>query len=159
LPWEDHVFTLFGRTVPMPRRIAMFGPFPYAYSGLVHPVRPLPAALASLGETLGEQLGQPFNSVLANLYRDGRDSMGWHADADYEGLPLIASVSLGASRRLLVRARRGEGRWSIELPHGSVFVMEEGFQQQYLHSVPKVGAVGLRVNLTFRHMARSNVRA
>lgn len=159
VPWEAHVFRIFGRTVPMPRRIAWFGEVPYAYSGVVHPPAPMPEVVADIREVVRRLTGHSFNTVLLNLYRDGADGMGWHADDDYRPrlTTAIASVSLGAARRFDLRgrsARPERARASLVLPHGSVLVMGEGTQTVWQHAVPKArGVVGARVNLTFRDMA------
>src|SRR4029453_9209447 len=83
LRWEEQRFTIYGRTMPMPRLIAMYGPVGYRYSGVVHPPRPLLPRLARIRPPAQGRTGRVFNSVLANLYRDGRDSIGWHRDRDY----------------------------------------------------------------------------
>lgn len=96
----------------------------------------------------------PFNSVLANLYRDGRDSNGWHADDEPElgDDPIVASLSFGASRRFLLRSREHPAqRYEWTLAHGSLLVMGRGVQSAYVHSVPKTSRpAGERINLTFR---------
>lgn len=154
-PWEDHSFQIFGRTVPMPRRIAWYGPHTYRYSGVVHPRRPMPPLLAGLRDTVAAATGHPFNVVLLNLYRDGADSMGWHADDDYPhgGWSGVASLSLGATRRLRLRPRDSGIRQGVDLAHGSLLFMGPGTQQAWQHAVPKTRrACGPRLNLTFRHM-------
>ncbi|MBL6719975.1 MAG: alpha-ketoglutarate-dependent dioxygenase AlkB [Planctomycetes bacterium] len=157
VPWGDHSMRILGREVPMPRRIAWFGEHAIGYSGLVHPARPLPEALRALAERLEEATGQPYNGVLLNLYRDGDDAMGWHSDDDFDAGPHrgIASVSLGATRRFRVRARRGGGpSVGVDLEHGSLLWMPPGFQELHQHAVPRTRrAVGPRINLTYRWMA------
>lgn len=156
-PWESHPFTMFGRTVEMPRRIAMYGPHGYAYSGVHHPPRPLTPRLEALRARVEAVAGVPFNSVLLNLYRDEHDSMGFHADDDYpcDGQPVIASVSFGAVRRFRVRPKRGPARtgFGLDLADGSVLLM--GVEaHDWLHAIPKQAApAGPRVNLTWRYMA------
>ncbi len=169
VPWEDHVFRIFGRTMPMPRRIAWYGEVAYGYSGVRHPARPFSPRIADIAAMVERRTGHRFNTVLVNLYRDGADSMGWHADDDYAPgvTAAIASVSLGAARRFDLRARApvgiaggpaaGPDRASIVLEHGSLLVMGEGTQGAWRHQLPKVqpkdrGAVGVRVNLTFRSL-------
>jgi alkylated DNA repair dioxygenase AlkB len=156
-PWGDHSMRILGREVPMPRRIAWYGEHAIGYSGLVHPARPLPRALRALAESLEDATGQPYNGVLLNLYRDGDDAMGWHSDDDFDAGPHrgIASVSLGATRRFRVRARRGGGpSVGVDLDHGSLLWMPPGFQELHQHAVPRTRrAVGPRVNLTYRWMA------
>src|SRR5690348_13807849 len=103
--WERHEFRIYGRAVPMPRLIAMYGPVGYRYSGVDHRPCALPARVASIRDRVEAATGRRFNSVLLNLYRDGRDGVSWHRDADYAhgGRPDIASVSLGATRRFQLR--------------------------------------------------------
>ena len=106
--------------------------------------------------------GGHFDSVLANLYRDGNDSMGWHSDDEPElgPQPLIASLSLGAERRFRFRRRRarGEPTWpgdtlELRLPHGSLLRMAGDTQRLYRHDLPKMRAVvAPRINLTFRRI-------
>lgn len=107
ITWERHDITLFGRTVPTPRLTAWMGDAPYAYSGVVNQPAPWPPALDDLRRQLSVELGTEFNSCLANLYRDGSDSMGFHSDDEPElgPQPTIASVSLGSRRRFVTFRR------------------------------------------------------
>lgn len=155
-PWEDHVFSMMGRTVPMPRRIAWYGDVAYAYSGVHHPARPFTPRIDALRLRVEAASGLAFNVVLLNLYRDGRDSMGWHSDHDYDagGQPAIASLSLGATRTFQLRRKRDAVRAALPLESGSLLVMGAGTQLDWLHALPKVKApVGPRLNLTFRHIS------
>ena len=155
LRWEQQQFTIYGRTMPMPRLIAMYGPAGYRYSGVVHPPCPLPPRLEAIRRRVEDVAGRPFNSVLANLYRDGRDSVGWHRDSDYAhgGQPDIASVSFGATRSFELRDASGRARAAVDLDAGSVLVMRGDAIARWWHRVPKTRRpVGPRVNLTFRHM-------
>jgi len=159
LQWSQQDIMLFGRRVQQPRLTSWYGDpeAHYSYSGLQ--LNPLPwhPDLLELRSFLREKTGYDFNSVLANAYRDGRDSMGWHADDEKElgPNPLIASLNLGASRRFLLREKRGNHSKpvSLQLEHGSLLVMQAESQSRYLHSLPKTAkAVGLRINLTFRRV-------
>lgn len=157
LQWSHYQLTMFGRQVFQPRLTSWYGDSDarYRYSGLVLEPMPWHPELAKLRTRLEEFLGEPVNSVLANAYRDGQDSMGWHSDNEKElgELPLVASISLGAERRFLVR-RSGE-RYSsgMVLESGSLLVMKRGCQQVYQHSLPKTRTVDrLRINLTFRNV-------
>lgn len=155
LPWENHPVRLFGREVPAPRLSCWMGDAAYRYSGLVRVPRPWTPALDALRARLAAELDVPFNSVLANLYRDGADAMGWHADDEAElgPAPVIASVSLGATRRFLLRARQGPARLALDLPHGSLLVMAGATQAACRHALPRTRRpVGPRINLTFRHV-------
>lgn len=152
LAWRQEYAQFFGRPVPLPRLTAWYGSIPYRYSGVVHPVAAWPPVIAELAQEVSEVVPPP-NAVLANLYRDGRDSVGWHADDDAElgPDPVIASLSFGATRRFVLR-RRGDGeRVTVDLPSGSLLVMSGDCQRRWQHSVPKVaGVIGPRINLTFR---------
>jgi alkylated DNA repair dioxygenase AlkB len=96
----------------------------------------------------------PYNAVLCNLYRDGQDSVGLHADDEPEMGPIIASVSLGAERRFRLRERRtGSIVFSEPLPRGSLLIMAGNTQKNFRHDVPKEPAVTQpRINLTFRRI-------
>jgi len=155
LDWEEQRFTIYGRTMPMPRLIAMYGPVGYRYSGVAHPPRPLPPRLDRIRRRVEDVTGRPFNSVLANLYRDGRDAVGWHRDSDYAhgGQPDIASVSFGATRRFELRDRDGRARAGMDLESGSLLLITGEAVSRWWHRVAKTSRpVGPRVNLTFRHM-------
>jgi len=160
IPWEDHAVTIAGRTVPVPRRVAYYGPFPYAYSGIVHPARALPPVIAGLRDRIEQVSGQPFNTVLMNLYRSGNDSVSWHSDDDYPhgGHPGVASLSLGETRRFrIAHKRHAAERYAMDLTGGGLLIMSGTSQVDFRHALPKSSkALGARVNLTFRHMAASN---
>jgi alkylated DNA repair dioxygenase AlkB len=152
--WEQHDFTIYGHVVAMPRLIAMYGPVGYRYSGVVHPPQAMPARVAAIRDRVEAATRTRFNSVLLNLYRDGRDSVGWHRDNDYDhgGQPDIASVSFGATRRFQLRDDAGV-RAEIALESGSLLLVTGEGLDRWWHCVPKTTrAVGPRVNLTFRHM-------
>lgn len=100
-------------------------------------------------------VGDEFNSVLANLYRDGRDSNGWHSDDEPElgKNPVIASVSLGVERKFHLRHRKRKDidRLHLTLAHGSLLLMTGRTQHYWAHQLPKTAkVVGPRINLTFR---------
>lgn len=160
LPWENHAVRLFGREHPAPRLSCWIGDAAYRYSGVVRTPQAWTPPLAVLRDRLAIELGEQFNSVLANRYRDGRDAMGWHADDEPELGPVIASVSLGATRRFLLRARTGDARRAVELTHGSLLVMAGATQAAYRHALPRTRRpVGERINLTFRQVdARAGER-
>lgn len=158
IPWEVHRIRLFGREVDSPRLSCWIGDkdATYIYSRTRFEPHAWTPALASLRDRVAQACGARFNSVLANLYRSGRDSMGWHSDNEPElgPQPVIASVSLGAVRRFRLKPRAeksGSGVLGIELGHGSLLRMAGDTQRLYLHDLPKTSeAVGPRLNLTFR---------
>ena len=153
IAWEQHTITLYGRSVPTPRLTAWMGDAPYRYSGIVNEPAPWPKTLVELRERLYDELGADFNSCLANLYRDGTDSMGYHSDNEPElgPRPTIASISLGDRRRFVLRHRSNGERWTWDLGNGDLLVMRDESQSDYAHAVPKTSRpVGPRMNITFR---------
>jgi len=94
-----------------------------------------------------------YNAVLCNLYRDGNDSVGPHADAEPEMGPVIASLSLGAERLFRLKQKNGTVAFSERLPHGSLLIMAGPTQRNFKHEIPKEhGILQARINLTFRHI-------
>jgi alkylated DNA repair dioxygenase AlkB len=160
VPWEVHRIRLFGREHASPRLSCWIGDpgTGYRYSGSYFEPHPWPPELAVLRERLRTELGISFNSVLANLYRGGHDCMGWHSDDEAElgPAPMIASVSLGATRRFVLKHRaEPQRKLEIALPHGSLLVMSGATQRNYRHALPRTAKpVGERVNLTFRRIER-----
>jgi alkylated DNA repair dioxygenase AlkB len=158
LPLRQENIVLFGRPVAMPRLTSWHGDpgCSYAYSGRLFEPAPWTPELAALRHRLAERESAAFNSVLVNHYRDGRDSMGEHADDEPELGPSsddirIASVSLGAPRRFVLRHRRTRSVHAFELGEGSVLVMGGTTQRHFRHHLPRTrAAVGPRMNLTFR---------
>ena len=143
-----------GRRVAIPRLTAWFGDGDYTYSGIRNVPTPWIKELLEVKGIAERCAGGCFNSVLANLYRDGRDSVSWHAD-DEAGMgssPVIASISLGAVRQFRMRHKTFRDQSiAIDLPHGSCLVMAGTMQQFWQHAVPKTARdVGARINLTFR---------
>ena len=160
LPWENHPVRLFGREHPAPRLSCWIGDkdAAYRYSGLVRRPHPWLPAIEVLRDRLESELATGFDSVLANLYRDGRDAMGWHADDEPElgDAPVIASVSLGATRRFVLKHRREAVRCALDLPSGALLVMQGATQANYRHALPRTARpVGARINLTFRRVRPS----
>ena len=160
VPWSVHRIRLFGREVASPRLSCWIGDpeAHYRYSGADFAPHPWPSALVPLRARLRAELGLDFNSVLANLYRDGRDRMGWHSDDEPElgPAPVIASLSLGATRRFVLKHRRDPAlRRALALPHGSLLLMRGATQRLYRHALPATARpLGARVNLTFRRIER-----
>ncbi len=158
LPWSCHHLRIFGRIVAAPRLSCWIGDpgTAYAYSGTRFEPHPWPGALLPVRDAASRVAGAQFNSVLANLYRDGRDGMGWHSDDERElgPEPVIASVSLGATRRFSFRHRtQARVGLTLPLPAGSLLLMRGTTQQHYRHALPKTARpAGPRINLTFRRI-------
>jgi alkylated DNA repair dioxygenase AlkB len=162
LPLRQETIVMFGRTVTMPRLTSWHGDpgCSYAYSGRVFEPAPWTAELTTLRDRLTAREGCAFNSVLVNHYRDGADAMGEHADDEPELGPSaddvrIASVSLGARRRFVLRHRRTREVYAFQLGEGSLLVMGGTTQRHFRHHLPRTRMpVGPRLNLTFRVICR-----
>jgi len=156
VPWEVHRIRMFGRQVDSPRLSCWMGDpaARYRYSGTEFVPQPWHPALLPLRDQLSAFCGHAFNSVLLNRYRDGDDGMGWHSDNEPElgPAPVIASVSLGAPRRFLLRRRDDHAtKAEVLLDHGDLLVMGGQTQRHYQHSLPKSARpLAERLNLTFR---------
>jgi len=154
--WQQEEILIFGERRRVPRLVAWHGDpgASYVYSGTNHHPEPWIAALERARDRVCSLTGAEFNAVLLNLYRDGRDGMGWHADDEPElgRNPVIASVSLGATRRFCLRHRRRKDlKVDVPLPHGSLLCMSGATQHHWVHALPKTRRpVGERINLTFR---------
>jgi alkylated DNA repair dioxygenase AlkB len=151
---QESMGTPAGR-VPLPRLTAWQGEADavYVYSGIRNLPAPWTPAVAELRAAAEARCACRFNSVLINRYRSGIDSMGWHADHEPElgAQPVIASVSLGATRRFDLRHNRTGTVRSYPLKGGSLLVMRGDTQAEWRHRVPKEpGVSGERINLTFR---------
>jgi alkylated DNA repair dioxygenase AlkB len=158
IDWEVHRLKLFGREVDSPRLSRWIGDpgASYRYSGVRFEPASWPRALAVVRKAVNAAAGEEFNSVLANLYRDGNDTMGWHSDDEPElgAQPIIASLSLGAERRFVLKSKAAGGeKLELLLPHGSLLVMRGDTQKNYKHSLPRTRKkTGERMNLTFRRV-------
>ena len=156
-PWEQRKVFVWGQWRVQPRLVAWYGDpqARYSYSGdTLEPVAWTPT-LAWLRILVESAAGARFNSVLLNLYRDQNDRMGWHNDDEPElgERPTIASLSLGATRRFLLRSRDKHRpvRHAVDLTHGSLLIMAGDTQKNWVHALNSESvACGPRINLTFR---------
>lgn len=161
LEWRQLPVYMFGRSIPQPRLTGFYGDrdVTYHYSGLTLQARPWTAELERLRDIVEKLSGHKYNSVLCNLYRDGHDYMGWHADDERElgSNPVIASMSFGAERRFLLKPRSGKGeRIEFLLKSGSLLVMSGDLQRHWLHQLPRALRISQkRINLTFRQIGVS----
>ena len=150
----------FSRGRPFPRRVGWYADpgVVYRYSGIEHRGEGWPDTLLTLKRRIDEAASETFNSVLLNLYRDGRDSMGYHSDNEPElgPDPIIASLSLGAERNFALKHVHSGERRNLPLTHGSLLVMGRGCQIHWRHMVPETTKpVSERINLTFRRIIPS----
>jgi alkylated DNA repair dioxygenase AlkB len=154
VPWRQEVGS-WGR--PFPRLTAWHADagLTYTYSGVTHQALAWTASLAALRRRVEKAAGAEVNSLLLNYYRDGRDSIGFHADDEPElgANPVVLSVSLGAARRFVLRHTGSGYRLQLELGHGSLLVMAGTLQHHWKHALPRAPTVaGGRINLTFRRI-------
>lgn len=157
IPWNDGGFSAAGRRFRLPRLQCWFSDpgIEYRYAQNLLNSHPWTPELAALRDSVEAHTGERFNAVLANLYRDGSDAVGWHADDedDLGPAPHIASLSLGATRRFHWRPKPGVtgSTDAMALPAGTLLLMRAPFQQAWEHAVlaePEI--TGARLNLTFR---------
>lgn len=155
-PWKQDPITVFGKTYQQPRLTALYATNtkPYSYSGITMNPLPMTPLLGTLRDKIHQVSSNTFTTVLLNLYRDGKDSNGWHADDEKElgKNPVIASLSFGAERYFHLKHRKDKNlRLKIPLKSGSLLMMEEETQTNWLHQIAKTTRpVGPRINLTFR---------
>lgn len=158
LAWRQEDIVVVGRKVKVPRLVCWYGDpgAVYRYSGIDH--RPLPwtGELLDIKGRIERLCERGFNGALGNLYRDGGDSMGWHADKEKElgRDPFIASLSLGAGRLFRLRHNRGGETLDVLLEDGALLLMGGSLQRHWRHCLPKSKSVAAaRINLTFRAVA------
>lgn len=147
--WQSEQIQLFGQQRQVPRLVAWFGDggCSYRYSKLEHPGIGWPSPLLALRDDIGKTLACDQNFVLLNRYRNGSDSMGWHADDEPTMGPTTASLSLGSTRRFLIRPQAGQSSARLDLEHGSLLVMKSHLR----HCLPKsTRPLAERINLSFR---------
>jgi alkylated DNA repair dioxygenase AlkB len=154
-PWRQEEITVYGKAYRQPRLSAWYGDLGYSYSGIRLEPEPWTSTLLDIRGRVEKLAGHEFNSVLLNYYRDQNDKMGMHSDDETElgRQPVIASLSLGESRTLLLRhkTRKDLATIKLPLPSGSLLVMRGDTQHYWRHGINAERAhCGPRINLTFR---------
>ncbi len=158
LHWQQDQIKMFGKSYQVPRLQAWYADpgKSYSYSGISLKIRDWHSSLEKLRLLIEEKSGYTFNSVLANLYRNGMDSNGWHADNEKElgKNPIIASISLGTERYFHIKHRtKKEKKHKLLLKNGSLLIMHGAMQHHWLHQIAKTKKnIGPRINLTFRYI-------
>lgn len=145
-PWHQREVVMFDRLVAEPRLTAWWNTA--ATAEPPHPV------LAAAIDALSRRYSRPFDSIGFNLYRDGRDSVAWHADRERFHLenPVVAVVSMGSTRSFQIRPKGGGLSTTFHVAAGDLLVMGGACQHQWEHCVPKSAAVrGPRLSIQFRH--------
>lgn len=154
--WTQENLKMYGKSIPLPRLTAWYGDpgASYTYSGIKSDPHPWTEGLLHIKRRVEEVVDSSFNCVLLNWYRDGRDSLSWHADDEKElGVnPVIASANFGAVRDFQMRHNDNQDfKITLPLKHGTLLVMRGELQQHWKHAVPKRSSVdSSRFNLTFR---------
>ena len=152
-PWNKNHITFFGKKHTIPRLESWHGDCSYTYSGIKHEAKIWTPELAFVKKRIEKFVNVQFNSVLANLYRDGSDSNGWHSDNEKElgENPIIASLSLGANRKFKMRNNQNGENLDLYLSNGSLLIMAGSTQAYWKHTIPKTREnVSPRINLTYR---------
>jgi alkylated DNA repair dioxygenase AlkB len=153
--WKNDEVILFGKHIVTKRKTAWYGDsdYLYTYSNITKQALPWTKELSGLKQMVEEFAGAKFNSCLLNLYHNGNEGMGWHSD-DEKSLGkdnTIASLSFGAERKFLFKHKQTKQIISLVLEHGSLLIMKDATQRNWLHSLPKSkNIVQPRINLTFR---------
>ena len=157
ISWRQDDIRVFGKVYPQPRLTALYADNgkPYSYSNItMHPLAFTEDLLLIKNKIESVLPGTAFTTCLLNLYRNGRDSNGWHADDEAElgKNPVIASVSLGEERAFHFKHKDDPSlKHKMVLEHGSLLIMKGSTQHHWLHQVPKTArTIGERINLTFR---------
>jgi len=153
--WKQEKMNMYGKLLMFPRLTAWYGDSdkPYTFSGITLTPNSWIKELLEIKKAIEPKCKIQFNSVLLNLYRNGKDSISWHTDAEKElgENPIIASVCFGATRIFQLRHQQTKERIKIELKHGSLLIMQGELQHYWQHQVPKTEReIGKRINLTFR---------
>ena len=160
--WKQEEVKFYGKTFPVPRKTAWYGyeGFNYSYSGITCFPEIWTKELLEIKKEIEKFIpDEDFTSVLLNLYNNGNDKMGWHADDEKElGInPTIASVSLGETRRFDIKHKQNpELHYKFELTSGSLLIMRGALQHHWVHQIPAQKKVKEpRINLTFRTIKKS----
>ena len=137
LPWRRETMVMYDKLVEVPRLLATVG---------AHPL------IEAMRDALSARYGEPFVHLSAALYRDGHDSVAFHGDTTARGLleAVVATVSLGAPRRFVVRPTEGGPSVAFALGRGDLVVMGGTCQRTWRHGIPKVASAGPRIALMFR---------
>ena len=160
LAWENDEAIIFGKRITTARKVAWYGDetYFYKYSGISKTALLWTSELFSLKNIIENLTGNTFNSCLCNLYHNGNEGMAWHSDDDkyLQKNSAIASLSFGAERRFSFKYKNNNTENPIKnvdilLENGSLLLMKDDTQANWLHSLPKTTKINSpRINLTFR---------
>lgn len=158
IKWRQNTIQFYGKRSLVPRLEAWYGDVgkSYSYSGIQMNPTPWSEELLEIKQAIEKHTNSPFNSVLINYYRDGKDRVAWHSDDEKElgRNPVIGSISFGAERKFKLRHKeyqRNGCRVEMKLEHGSLLLMKGETQHHWVHEIPRTAlAIAPRINLTFR---------
>lgn len=155
IDWQNDVIQMFGKTIITKRKVAWYGdkPYKYTYSNTTKEALTWTRELMELKSKIEEITNESYNSCLLNLYHNGNEGMGWHTDAEKELKKngTIASMSIGADRKFVFKHKISKEKVALTLKNGSLLVMKNQTQDNWLHSLPTTKLVSKpRINLTFR---------
>jgi len=155
IDWQNDVIHMFGKKIITKRKVAWYGdkPYKYTYSNTTKEALTWTRELMELKSKIEEITNESYNSCLLNLYHNGNEGMGWHTDAEKELKKngTIASMSIGADRKFVFKHKISKEKVALILKNGSLLVMKDPTQDNWLHSLPTTKLVTKpRINLTFR---------
>jgi alkylated DNA repair dioxygenase AlkB len=155
IDWKNDEAIIFGKKFITKRKVAWYGdlPFEYAYSNITKKALPWTNDLLELKKIVEQESGEHYNSCLLNLYHNGDEGMAWHSDAekDLKKNGAIGSLSFGAERKFSFKHKGNNETVSVLLEHGSLLVMKNQTQSNWLHKLPPTKKIFQpRINLTFR---------
>lgn len=155
IEWKNDEAIIFGRRIVTKRKVAWYGDrdFNYTYSNTTKKALSWTKELLAIKNIIEARTGESFNSCLLNLYHNGEEGMAWHSDAekDLKKNGTIASVSFGAERKFAFKHRQTKATVSLLLENGSLLLMKDTTQANWLHKLPPTKLVTKpRINLTFR---------
>lgn len=155
IEWKNDEAIIFGKHILTKRKVAWYGDlsFEYTYSNTTKRALPWTTELLELKGIVEQALGETFNSCLLNLYHNGDEGMAWHSDGekDLKKNGAIGSMSFGAERKFSFKHKQSKQTISLILEHGSLLVMKDDTQTNWLHRLPPTKQTNRpRINLTFR---------
>lgn len=159
IEWKNDEAIIFGKKIITKRKVAWYADadFEYTYSNITKKALPFTKELSALRTIVESKTGEHFNSCLLNLYHTGEEGMAWHSDAekDLKKNGAIGSLSFGAERKFSFKHKETKETVSVILEHGSLLVMKDTTQANWLHRLPPTKKTAKpRVNLTFRTIAK-----
>ncbi len=157
IEWRQEYITIYERRVAIPRLQALLSKdhISYSYSKTTFQAQPITPELLPILELMSDRLKTPLNSILLNRYEHGGHYISWHQDSEPElgADPTIAALSLGATRKFMLKSIADNTKVELQLPHNSLLIMWPGTQNHWRHCLPKTSKVkDIRISLTFRNI-------